>query len=168
MFSVILGNSLMKCERSIFDRGSGSSVVLTAPKYGFSSFPSLGIDFQRCRRISREYLKRDGSKKLCDWIWHRIKIETWLLTLLSIPVCIYHHHCPWLHHQNEGEGWSQCPISYSDQTIISPWMDLYSRNSDPNSVNIGIFNTGLWFTIEEKTILTLPLYWVPLSAFVFL
>ena len=45
-----------------------------------------------------------------------------------------------------GMGWSQCPfdplpICRPDQTIISAWMDLYSRNPDPNSVNIRIFNT---------------------------
>ena len=45
MFSVILGNSLMKCERSIFDRGSGSSVVLTAPKYGFQASRLWGLIF---------------------------------------------------------------------------------------------------------------------------
>ena len=35
-------------------------------------------------------------------------------------------------------------------TIISPWMDLCSRNSDQNSVNIGIFNILRRITIEEN------------------
>ena len=143
MFSVILGNSLMKCERSIFDRGWGSSVVLTAPKYGLSSFPSLGIDFQRCRPISREYLKRDGSKNSVFGFGIESKLR---IPLSSSSLC------GWVHHQNKGVGWSQCPISYPDQiqTIISPRMVLYSRNSDPNSVNIWIFNTSRRFTIEEN------------------
>ena len=75
MFSVILGNSLMKCERSILDRAPGSSVVLTAPKYGLSSFPSWGLIFSA--PISFEYLRKKYHYKISLQIlknWQRPNI----------------------------------------------------------------------------------------------
>ena len=57
----LVGNSLMKCERSIFDRAERSSVVLTASKYGFSGSPSWGIDFPHPSLVN---ISKAGFKKI--------------------------------------------------------------------------------------------------------